>query len=266
MKHRTGSVIVLLAILMALPFAAHASSIQAYQDYQFQFGQYRARAGEFQIAKNEYDQFHSLAAEQALLDKTRLLLAQRDTVAKTYFLFLNEKLTENPGMLSQDRALYRTLITSRIGFLDQNAVMAPSAASRDDAERIAKDFDDQYEVMQAAYRQTIVGIQLGYLTYFAGRFDSQVIKAQALIAARKSDASPEKMAVLDRWLLQLSNKHVLFEQKAREIRAIIPKITGNDIAQDRMLTDVQQLVTAARLDLVESASYLRELENALKYE
>jgi len=120
--------------------------------------------------------------------------------------------------------------------------------------------------MQAAYRQTIAAIELGYLNYFATRFDNQVVKAQALIAARKSDATPEKQGVLDRWLLSLSNKHTLYQQKATAIRTSIPKIIGDTQSQDRQFLQVQSQIGAAKQDLSEAASYLKELENALKYE
>lgn len=215
---------------------------------------------------NEYQQFKSLASGQDALEKGKLYLAQRDTVAKTYFLFLNERLSENPGMLSSEISLYRSIITNQIAFLDQNAVLAPSAASFADAAQISKAFDTQYETMQAAYRQTIVAIQLGYLNYFAARFDAQVVKAQALIAARKSDAKPEKQAILDRWLLSLSNKHSLFQQKATAIRSGIPKILGDTQTQDRQFLAIQSQIGAAKQDLTESAAYLKELENALRYE
>lgn len=264
MKHIALLLLTLFAL--AQPIAVHATSQQAYQDYQFQFDQYRQRYAEYQIAVTQYKQFNSLASQQDALDKAKLLLAQRSNAAKTYFLFLNEKLSENPGFVTSELTIYRAIITNQIAYLDQNIVLAPSIASLDDAERVSEEFVKNYETMQAAYRQTIAAIELGYLNYFAKKFDELAVNAQALITAARSESSPQKQAVLDRWLLALSNKHSLYQQKSNTIRASIPKITGDVRQQDRLFLQLQTNFGAAKQDLVEASSYLKEIENALKYE
>jgi len=261
------SVFLLVFCFIAAPLSqVNASSQQAYQDYQFQFDLYRQRLADFQIAMTQYKQFNSLASQQDALDKVKLLIAQRSNAGKAYFLFLNEKLTENPGLISNELGIYRTIITNQVGYLDQNMVLAPSIASLDDASRVSEQFVNNYETMQSAYRQTVAGIELGYLNYFAKRFNELAIKSQALINAARVDATPEKQAVLDRWLLTLSNKYSLYQQKANSIRSGIPKISGDVMQQDRLFQQMQINFGAARQDLVEASSYLKELETALKYE
>ncbi|HLD24382.1 MAG TPA: hypothetical protein VJB96_00480 [Patescibacteria group bacterium] len=243
-----------------------ASSQQAYQDYQYQFDLYRQRHADYQIARNQYNQFKSLAAQQDAIDKVKLYLAQRDMVGKTYFLFLNEKLNENPGLSSGEKAVYRAILTDQVAFLDQNVVFVPSIASLDDAVKVSEKFETNYETMQSAYRQIIASLELGYLNYFAKRFEDAAIHAQALINAARPDVIPEKQAILDRWLLALSNKRSLFQQKANTIRTSIPKIVGDVQQQDRLYGQVQNTINAARQDLVEASSYLKEIETALKYD
>lgn len=261
-------VLVIIAFLLWLPIASpvFASSEQAYRDYQFQYDVYRQRSSDYHIAYTQYQQFKSLASQQEALEKAKLFLAQRDNVAKTYYLFLSERITENPGMLPSEVSLYRSIITNQIGYLDQNVVLAPSIASFEDAKRVSEDFLKNYETLQAGYRQSIAAIELGYLQYFAKRFDETAKRAQALIIESKSQSTPQKQAVLDRWLLSLSNKYTLFQQKATDIRASIPKITGDVQQQDRLFLALQIKIGAARQDLVEAASYLKEVETALKYE
>ncbi len=260
-----------LALVLILGFAVfsppvYASSQQAYQDYQYQFDVYRQRLSDFRIALNQYQQFKSLAAQQDAIERVKLYIAQRDNVAKTYFLFLNEKVSENPGFGKAEISTYRAIITNQIAFLDQNVVLAPSIASFEDALSVSEKFETNYEIMQSAYRQLIASLELGYLTYFAKRFDTAVGRAQALITSSRPDSSPQKQAILDRWLLALSNKHSLYQQKANTVRAGIPKIVGDVQQQDRLFGQVQTTINAARQDLVEAASYLKELETALKYE
>lgn len=261
------AIFLLLFSLFSYPVAyVHASSQQAYQDYQYQFSVYRQRLSDYQIAHNQYIQFKSLAAQQDTLEKVKLYLAQRDAVAKTYFLFLNEKISENPGLLASEKQTYRAILTNQIAFLDQNLVLAPSISSFDDAKNISEKFVTNYETMQSAYRQIIVALELGYLMYFSKTFNETAIHAQALISASRVQSSTQKQAILDRWLLALSNKHTLFQQKANTIRATIPKITGDIQQQDRIFLQLQSSIDTTKQDLVEAVSYLKELETALKYD
>lgn len=265
MKQLAG--IILLLSLFSFPASfVQASSLQAYQDYQYQFSVYRTRLSDYQIANNQYIQFKSLAAQQDTVEKVKLYIAQRDNVAKTYYLFLNEKITENPGLIDAEKQVYRAILTNQIAFLDQNVVLAPSISSLDDAKSVSEKFVTNYETMQSGYRQIIGALELGYLVYFSDKFDDAATHAQALIAASRPDSSPQKQAILDRWLLALSNKHTLFQQKANTVRSTIPKIIGDVQQQDRVFLQLQSTINAARQDLVEAGSYLKELETALKYE
>ena len=262
---------VLFACLIFVGFCSftqlvYATSQKAYQDYQFQYDMYRQRLGEYRIAKNEYDQFHSLASQQNALDKAKLLIAQQDNAAKTYFLFLNEKLNENPGIHANELYIYRAIITNQIGYLDQNVTLVPSAASLEDAAKISEAFASNYETMQSGYRQTIAVIELGYLDFFASKFNNAAIHAQSLIVAAKSHAKAEKQSVLDRWLLALSNKQSLYQQKSNTIRSSISKLTGDVTQQDRLFLQLQSKFAEAKQDLIEAASYLKEIEQALSYD
>lgn len=260
--------LIFASFLMVLPSVSlvQAGSAQAYRDYQFQYEVYRQRSSDFRIAFTQYQQFKSLASQQEALEKAKLFLAQRDTAAKTYFLFLAEKISENPGMFSSEASQYNAIITNQISYLDQNALLVSAVASFEDAKRVSEAFQKNYETMQAGYRQSIAALELGYLRYFAKRFNDAARRAQALIAENNAGMSAQKRAVLDRWLLSLSNKYALFEQKATDIRTSIPTITGDIPQQDRVALELQAKIGAAKQDLVEAVSYLKEIETALVYE
>lgn len=256
----------ILSLLFVQVPVAQASSEQAYRDYQFQYDVYRTRLNEYRIAYTQYKQFNSLAAQQDALERGKLFLAQRSQAAKTYFLFLNERLSENPGLGTGELPFYRAVITNQVAYLDQNLVLAPSAGSFEDARRVSDEFVKNNEQMQAAYRQIIAGIQLGYLNYFAKRFDDIGTAAQTLVAQSKTFSTPQKQQSMDRWLLSLSNKRSLFQQKSNTIRSKISLLTGDVTEQDRLLLEIQTTIGGARQDLVELAANLKELETALLYE
>ena len=264
-RYASAFIFVIAFFLVFTPFA-FASSTQAYQDYQFQFDQYRLRFAEYQVAMKEYRQFNSLTSQQDALNKVQALIPQRNQVAKTYFLFLNEKVTENPQLTGTELATYRGMITNQIAFLDQNSAASQAIITLDDAVQVSDLFVKNYKEMQSDYRQTITGLELGYLNYFAKKFDEAAAHAQALITASRGGVTPEKQATLDRWLLALTNQHSLYEQKALIIKTAISKISGDLQGQERDFIKVQTMLTNARKDLVEGASYLKEVESALQYE
>lgn len=269
MKHlRFGFFWVCTLVVGAIVFSyqVRASSNQAYQDYVFQFGQYRSFFNDFRVAVNQYHQFNSLESQQDALDKAKRAIAQRDTVVRTYLLFLNEKLSENPGLASTELGLYRSIITNEIAFLDQHSTLVPSISSIPDAETSSKEFIKQYAALQAAMRQTIVAIELGYLNYFAQEFEKTAIQAQLLIGSNRTNMTPAKQAALDRWLLELSNKRSLYQQKASTIRTASFKLIGDEMEQSQKFNLIQTDLLQARQYIIEGIGFLNELGNALKYQ
>ncbi len=264
MRKLLSAVLLLLVMLLVSKVPVYASSAQAYQDFQYQFDLYRTSLSNYVTARNQYKQFNTLESSQDTLDKVKVYIAQRNQVAKAYFLFLNEKISEDPGLISTDLNLYRGLITNQVGFLDQNT--AAPIGSLDDATKTSTAFIKNYLPMQMGYRQIIVGLELGYLSFFATKFDAAAATAQNLITASHGYASPEKQATLDRWLIALSNKHSLYQEQDKAIRKAMTSIKGDIQEQDRQLASVQKLIVSARQNLVEGTSYLGEVETALQYE
>lgn len=258
--------IITCSLLLFGAGTAYAVSIQAYQDYQYQFGLYRQKLTEYTTAITEYKKFNSLTTQQAALDAAKAVITQRDLAAKTYYLFLNEKLNENPGITTSEATVYRAAITDTIAFLDANAADAGISQSLSEADTVSRAFTKQYMAMQANYRQTAIAIQLGYLTYFAAKFDAGAAQATALIAAAKPQLTPEKQGTLDRWLVTLTNQHSLYVQKATAIAVIQKKITGDLTEQERQLSSAQKAINEAKQILTEGASYLKEVEDALRYD
>ena len=110
--------------------------------------------------------------------------------------------------------------------------------------------------MQSAFRQVIIATQLGYLRYYAKKFDAVATSAQALINASRSANTDSKRSTLDRWILALSNKRTLHQQKVDGIRIGAFKLTGDVADQDRKFTLLLQDLYDARQYLVEGASFL----------
>lgn len=245
-----------------------ASSEQAYKDYIFQFDTYRRKNAEFLVAKNEYEKFKSLASETAALDKTKLMLSQRDELLRAYLLLLNEKLNETRGMASSDRSLYQTLIANEVVFLQKQAMLVTGIGSLRDASNVSGELESHYGVLQGSMRQTIIGISIGVLLELKSQFDSTLGSIRALINTNRGIFLPQKQATIDRWLLQIENKNTLFQQKIDAILGASAKFrsTSSISDMDRTFQEQKSQIQEAKQYLVEAQSYVKEVITTLKYQ
>lgn len=256
-----------LCIFLSLPLAkVRATSEQAYQDYIYQFDLYRQTYTDFSVAKNEYQKFKSLESQTNALTKTRLMLTQRDQLLRAYLLLLNEKLNENTGMGASEKLLYQTLIKNEVTFLENHVKLIPSVGSLEDATTVSKQLESHYMVLQKSMRQTIIGISLGNLAAIRKQFDEVTNLSQALVNFSRGSFTPEKQTTIDRWLLQITNKKSLYQQKIDSITSENSSWESSSIDEmNRKFVSLQQKTSSAWQELLEGSGFLTELVNTLRY-
>lgn len=247
-------------------FRAQATSAQAYQDYLFQFDNYRQKLTDFKVAKNEYEKFRSLTSETTALEKTKLMLAQRDQLLRAYLFLLNEKLNEDKGLRATEKSLYQTLINNEVRFLESHAALVPSIGSIDDAMDVSEQLESHYEVLQVSVRQILTGIALGQLATLHVEYDRTLSLGQQVVGMYGGTFDPGKQSVLNRWLLQIGNKRSLYQQKIDAIAGTASQLPNtNERELDRRFNELLQGAAEARQYLAEGASFMGELITALKY-
>lgn len=250
---------------MALPI--YAASQQAYQDYLFQFDQYRKAYSEFTVAKNEYQKFKSLASESAAIEKTKLMLLQRNQLLRAYLLLLGEKLGENLGLISSTKNQYSLALGNEAGFLERNSALVSSIDSIENAQTVSGQLETHYDMLRVATHQTITTLILGNLSALANSYDQVVQQAQNLITTKRESMSDTKRALIDRWMLQIQSKRSLYQQKVDLISRKNDAFKGSDSFEiDRQSAEISKLASEAKQYLSEGSSFLGELVTALKYE
>jgi hypothetical protein len=259
-----------LLCIIALPMviASHvfAASQQAYQDYLFQFDQYRQTYTNFQVAKNEYEKFKSLSAQTDALAKTKLMLTNRDQLLRSYLLLLNEKLNEDQGLSGTTKQLYQTLIKNEVSFLETHSSKVPSAGSLEDLTQVSKELESHYSVLQISVRQILTGLSLGQLAILGTQYDKTLLDAQKIISSYGNTFSPGKQETINRWILQIKDKRTYFQQKYDAIMQGSAQMKAADAQElDQKYTALTKNVSEARQYLLEGASFFTELTNALKY-
>lgn len=256
----------LLTFVVLLISPVYATSQQAYQDYLYQFDLYRTTFSDFQVSKNEYEKFGSLTSETTALEKTKLMLTQRDQLLRAYLLLLNEKLSESSGLSSNERGLYQSLLINEVKFLESHSALIPSIGSLEDAVDVSKQLESHYNILQATMRQTISAISLGGLSELASQYDTVVIDAKNLISQNRTFFSPQKQAVLDRWVLQIANKRSLYQQKTDTVKSLSSTLKGDIPKLDDQFTSIQKNLSEARQYLAEGSSFITELFTAIRYQ
>ncbi|MFZ5845691.1 MAG: hypothetical protein ACOY0S_04465 [Patescibacteria group bacterium] len=249
-----------------LAWPAYATSSQAYQDYLYQFDLYRNKYSEFKIAKNEYEKFKSLESQTTALEKTKIMLAQRDELLRAYLFFLNEKLNEDHGLEAREKQLYQTLIRNEATFLDNHRKLVAAIGSLDDAVTVSQAIESHYLTFQTTIRQIIIGVRLGQLTLLANQYDTVLASAKNLVILWRTTFSPQKQATIDRWLLTITNKRSLYQQKIDKVSRTNSGLRSSSLDElDQIMGEQQKNLAEAHQYLIEGTANLRELMNSLRW-
>lgn len=246
---------------------ARASSQQAYQDYLYQFDLYRQKYNDFQIAKNSYDKFKTLESESQALSSTKFMLSQRDLLLHAYLVYLFERVGEQGGITPVNKQLYQSLLSNELAFLEKQSGMVSSINSIADATTTSEELESHYQVLSATIREIIAGISLGQLNIIAQNFDRQVTAAQTIFGAHSAELNSEKKTKINTWVLQITNKRSLYQQKIDEINAAVANLAdSNDSTDlDQRFSEITVKIGEAKQYLADSIANLGEVSMAMQY-
>lgn len=243
-----------------------ASSDQAYSDYIYQSDIYRNNYSEFQIAKNEYLKFRTLTSQTTALEKTKIMLAQRDNMLQSYLSLLKEKLNEDTGLNGPDKNQYQSILQNEITFLTKHTSLLPSIGSLDDASKVSNELESHYLVLRTSIQQLRIALGIGAMSRLALTYDDTIQKARMLMDSNRLAFPIEKQATIDRWFLQIDNKRTLYQQKIDSIAITNGSLRKNTLAEvDSAADKLFQNIAEARQYLSEGTSYMNELLTALRY-
>lgn len=267
-KFLSGFILLLFLILPAIfVHSVRATSQQAYQDYLYQFDLYRQKYNDFQVAKNAYDKFKTLESQSQALSATKFMLSQRDLLLHAYLVYLFERVGEQAGISPVNKQLYQSLLTNELAFLESQSNLVSSINSIDDATTTSQQLEDHYKVLQETMDQIIAGISLGQLNVIAQNFDLQVTVAQSLFSQNSAQLGTDKKSTINNWVLQITNKRSLYQQKIDEVNAAVTDLTNsNDEADlDQRFSDITMKIGQAKQYLSDGIANLGEVVNAMQY-
>lgn len=260
------SLITVLIILLTPITLVSATAEKAYQDYLFQYDQYRLRLNNFKVARTEYLKFQTLLAETTALDTVKAMIIQRNSLLRSYLLLLTEKLNENQGLTAIDKQLYQTLIQNENAFLVNHTQLVSSIGSPSDATDVSKQLESHYLVLYAGIRQTLTSLSLGELMKLNTQYKNSFDELRKLADMNKSLVTPEKQSTTDRWLLQINNKQNLYQQKVEQIMTSNSQLKGNtQLEMDELFVKIQNNLNEAKQYLNQGAPFMQELLTLIQY-
>jgi len=244
-----------------------ASSATAYQDYIYQFDQYRLALNNFTVAKGEYMQYQTLLSQTTALDTVKTMMAARTQLFRAYLSFLNEKFNENKGLTVSDKEVYQRLLQNEMTFLQAHQQKISSINSISDATDISGQLQTHMPTLGITMRKSIVELSLGNMMAHNKIYKSLFDALLSITDSNKPKVTPEKQAIIDRWLVQINSKQSLFLQKTEAIITANNAIKGTaDRDLDDQLRTIQKDLLDAKQYLVDGTGYIQELITLLGYQ
>lgn len=261
-------IFIILVILLIIPSTKinAITSEKAYQDYLYQFDVYRQKNNDFKIAKTNYEKYKTLTSSVDALDKTKLLLSQKDILLKTYLMVLLTKLEENKGLSPIDISAYKKIIDDENIFLESHSQLINSVNNLDDAENVSNDLISHYVILSAAMRQVIIMLHIGSLNLLYRDLDGLTSYLYLLVEQYRGTYPTSKQAVIDKWVMSIKDKQLVYNRNIDQIKNSILELKGNNVeGLDSKFQSVSAQINQTRQYLLDTVSYTKELLNLMQY-
>lgn len=195
------------------------------------------------------------------------MLSQRNLLLHAYLIYLYERVGEQGGIAPVNKALYQTLLSNELAFLEEQGSLVSSINTLDDATTASENLESHYRVLEATIHQIIAGISLGQLGVISQNFDRQVTVAQVIFSQNAGLLSAEKKSTINSWVLAITNKRSLYQQKIDEITAAVTNLANtNDSSNlDQKFAEITTKIGEAKQYLSDSIANLGEVVRAMQY-
>ncbi len=229
---------------------------RAYNDYLFNYGQYRQSYSEYVSAKEAYLSYQTLTSKTQALEKTLKMLKDEDEVIKTYLTALRMKLAETTGISNYEQNVLYLKLDSEVSWYAQHKESLSSAATLEDLVTSSEKVADRYKNTEVLIYQTLGTILAGKETNFRNQLADKIQELKAKIGEIRQRGDKDT-ALAERWLLEAENRLTRSQEKQFTAQQILTKIKSSD-------TDKNQSYNKAQFAIEESHQYLKEANSYLK--
>lgn len=246
---------------------------KAYKEYQKQVEEYQAAHADYVLRRSQYLRFKTLQSQQDARGSTIKMMQERDDVLIFYFDALKERLKEAIGLEDSRKSAIYVKIDQEVGWLKDHRARIESAGTLNDLVVDNKNAKARYLIEEPLFYEVLATVSSGKIADFDERlkdvFDQLKLKIDEIKGEQREEykLSDEKLASLDRWVLEADLRITRAEEKlSAGDNSIGTLITAAQRKQQPLgaYNTIMLSYSEAQQFLKEAGSYLREIVREIK--
>jgi hypothetical protein len=249
-------ILILLAGFFTFAQAQEFDFQKAYNDYLFNYDQYRQSYNEYVVAKESFLTYQTLTSKNSALEKTAKMLKNEEEVIRTYLTALRMKIKEMAGISNDEKNILYLKLDNEIDWYSKDQANLSSAATLEDLTDSAKKMADKYQSTEVLIYQTLGAILSGKENNLKDQLSNKIRQLKEKTGEIRQRGEKDT-SLIERWLLEAENRLTRSQEKQFTAQQILAKMKEQD-------TDKSQTYNKAQFALEESHQYLKEANSYLK--
>lgn len=243
------------------------------QEYLDKLSKYNEAYSQFLIAKNTYQTYKTLASLTQAIENAKSYLKVRDELIIKHFELLLARLDEInfTSLIISDAQ--KKIAQDEITFYTNHLGLIPAIATLKEVNASADQAQTQIPSSNLKSKQILAQILIAKVEKIKAVYEENTTATEELINNLKADfqtnQTPQmrtKIDKLDRWLVEVKNKKRLCEDKLTVIKTSLAALKPKDTDLENRFNEARIDITQASLYLKEGVSYMKEIEEEMKYE
>ncbi len=236
---------------------------KAYDDYLFNYNQYRQSYKEYLTAKEAYLSYQTLTSKNQALEKTLKMLKDKDEVIKTYLTALKMKIAETAGISKYEQNILYLKLDNEIEWYGQHKESLNSVATLEDLTSLVEKIAERYKTTEILIYQTLGAILSGKENNFREKLATKIQQLKEKVGEIRQKGDKDT-SLIERWLLETENRLTRSQEKQFAAQQILAKIESSDLYKNQSYNKAQFALEESHQYLKEANSYLKEIIREIK--
>ncbi len=244
-------------------YAQEFDSQRAFDDYLFNFNQYRQSHSQYVAAKEAYLSYKTLTSKDDAREKTLKMLQDEDIVISTYLTALRLKLADITGISNYEQNIVYLKLDHEVSWYQDHKNSLKTAATLEDLVNLAGKSKEQYKTTEVLSYQTLGTILAGKQTTYRHQLNEQINLLKEKIGGirQKGDKQTTKA---ERWMLEAEKRLTKSQEKEFEAQQILVKMKSKDRNKNKTYNQARFLLEESHQYLKEASSQLQEVIKEIK--
>jgi hypothetical protein len=238
---------------------------RSYQDYTYNFDEYRKAEAKYQLKRSEYLRHKTLSSKNESIDATREFLKTRDQVTIAYLTAIRRKLEETPGTDGVEKEPYYAKLDSEVRWYQEHKDRLDTAASLDDLVDDSDEASKQYSLTEIVSYEVLTAISTGKINSFRGPLRELISKVKSKISEIRQ-VGDKDVSIVEKWVLDAENEETRSGEKTDTAMIILAKMkeSQKSTAKRSTFNSSQEKMSEAHQHTKEVNRFLGEIITEIK--